>query len=240
MPDYSLARNNPPTQNQQSQNQQTQSQQTQSQQTQNPMTQLSSASQISKKEAEIALLREALARSAQNCEALMNQFIESQNRFNKNLSEQIVWLQNQSEKAKRTIFEDMETIKKAVQQGEKNHQAQLIKLQNMNEVFSKSLNDVLTHTSDKLITQVKSDTENALQATITAITTTESDIKKAAERIKNYDKSLKTTLDNRINTYRKSINELFKLDDFRQKFFWAGMIGGILTPILLIIGMIFS
>jgi hypothetical protein len=50
-----------------------------------------------------------------------------------------------------------------------------------------------------------------------------------------YKKS-KTVLDNRAKAYHESMQNLFKVDGWRQMFFWLGISGGILTPIILIIG----
>ena len=230
MPDYSLPRNNS--------------------QTQSAIAQLSTASQQYKLETENALLREALATSAQNCEALIRQLRESQNRFNINLSEQIVWLQNQAEKTKETLYLDMEAIKKTIQQSEKNHQAQLSKLQSMNEAFSKSLNAVLATTTDKIIAHVKSDTDTALKANreaMTAIiksmeTTAEnvlSNVKKLNKNLSETFKKSKTVLDNRANAYHSSMARLFELDGWRKKIFWAGICASIATPLVLILRLIF-
>jgi len=49
-----------------------------------------------------------------------------------------------------------------------------------------------------------------------------------------YKKS-KTILDNRAKDYHLSMAKLFKLDGWRQVFFWLGMYGNIVTPIVLII-----
>ena len=222
MPDYSLQRNSPPPQSHQ--------------QTQNHISILSSVSQQAKIETENALLREALAMSAQNYEALTKQLIESQNRFNIDISKQIAWLQNQSENTKYTIFTDMEEIKKILLQSEKNQQARIANLQSMNDTFSKSLNDVLIRTSVKLTAQVKKDVDAAMKANIQAIDKTVQRMEQTAAKVTDFENKLKSNLDKRIKAYNYSIQRLFKLNGWRELLFWAGMAGGILTPIVLIIG----
>ena len=105
----------------------------------------------------------------------------------------------------------------------------------MNETFSKSLKDVLAHTSDELATELKKDVDNAIKANIQAMETTIKRMERTASNVTNFEKELKTTLAKRINSYNSSINKLFRLDDWRQIVFWAGMAGGILTPIVLIL-----
>jgi len=129
----------------------------------------------------------------------------------------------------------MEAIKKTLQQGEKNHQTHQIKLQNMNEVFSKSLNDVLNHTSDKLIAQVKADIDKVLKSNIQAMENTVKHMEQTFTRVSKFERELKTTLIKRINAYNSSTSKLFKLDGWRHIVFWTGIAGGILTPIELIV-----
>ena len=114
-------------------NNQMQIQEVQPQHMQTPISRLSSASQQAKQETEIALLREALAMSAQNCEALMKQSNQSLEEINQTVNLWICWLKKEQQK----------------------NQEQLKRLENMNEAFSKSLNGVLTHTSDKFTAQLK-------------------------------------------------------------------------------------
>ena len=82
MPDYTLPKNNTTLPNQQSQQQPPQ-------QTLSAISQLSAASQQLKMETENALLREALATSAQNCEALMKQLAESQAEFQRQMMDAV-------------------------------------------------------------------------------------------------------------------------------------------------------
>jgi len=202
MPDYSLVKNN----------NQTQIQEAQPQHMQTPISRLSSASQQAKQETEIALLREALAISAQNCEALMKQSNQSLEEINQTVNLWIGWLKKEQQK----------------------NQEQLKRLENMNETFSKSLNDVLTHTSDKFTAQLKEDVDVAMKANMQSMESTVKNMEQTSAKVTSFEKELKTTLVKRISAYNSSINKLFKLDDWRQLVFWAGMAGGILTPIVLI------
>ena len=56
-----------------------------------------------------------------------------------------------------------------------------------------------------------------------------------ANLTKKYEKS-RTILDNRTKAYYTAMQNLFKVDGWRQVFFWLEIGGGILTPIVLIIG----
>ncbi|MCL1842457.1 MAG: hypothetical protein FWF79_01455 [Defluviitaleaceae bacterium] len=120
----------------------------------------------------------------------------------------------------------------------------------MNQSFIQSLNSVLATVEDKLIAQIKADTVIALQANMTAMNeavqshiatmnTAYASITKTAEKVTNYDTKLKTSLDKRIKSYNESIQRLFKLDDWREMLFLAGMAGAILTPLALIINWLF-
>ena len=117
----------------------------------------------------------------------------------------------------------------------------------MNQAFSRNLNGVLTTTTDKIITQVIVDTQIALEANAESMNA----IIKAMETasagvtvsIKDFNKNLNDTfkksriiLDNRVKAYHTSMQNLFKVDGWRQVFFWLGICGGILTPIVLIVG----
>jgi len=108
-----------------------------------------------------------------------------------------------------------------------------------------------------LVEQVKVDTVNALQANmeamnaavqknlstledavkshIKAIGTAHTNMEKANAKVVNYDKHLKTLLDNRLKANRESVNRLFDVDGFRKFMFWAGILCSILTPIVLIV-----
>jgi len=219
MPDYSLQKNPPP----------------QSQQPQTPISQLSSASQQARTEAENALLREALAMSAQNCEALMNQFIESQNHFNSEVRSQIARHQSQAEETKETLYLGMDEIKKMLQQNEKSQQAQIAGLQNMNEAFSKSLNAILIHTSDKLTAHIKNDVDAAMKANIQSMDKAVQRMEHSAANVTVFEGKLKSGLDKHIKAYNASIQRLFKLNSWRELLFWAGIAGGILTPVIMLI-----
>ena len=128
-------------------------------------------------------------------------------------------------------------------------------------MFSNSLNAVLTTVADKLIAQVKADTVNALQnnmdsmndtvreylrimgnaveSHVTEISTAYTNMTKANTRVENYDKKLKTLLDNRLKAYRESVNRLYQIDGAKKFFFWVGIMSSILTPLVLIVSRFF-
>jgi hypothetical protein len=127
------------------------------------------------------------------------------------------------------------------------YQSQLTKMESMNQVFSRNLNGVLTTTTDKLIAQIIADTQIALEAnaeTMTAIIKAmETASAGVTDNVKAFNKNLndtfkksKTVLDSRAKAYHTSMQNLFKVDGWRQVFFWLGIGGGILTPIVLIVG----
>ena len=233
MPDYSLTRNNPPSQAQQSMTQQSAPQAQPPQPTQpppqqqTPLSQLSTASQQAKLETENALLREALAMSAQNCEALITQSNQSLEKINRIVATWIDWLKQQQQNNQQQI-----------NQHQQSNQQQLKQLENINAVFSKSLNDVLSLTSDRLIEQVTADVDTAIKANIKALNNATARMEQTADRVTNFEGQLKTTLDKRVKAYDSSIKNLFQLNDKRELFFWLGMGGAILTPIVLIISLI--
>ena len=254
MPDYTLPRNN---------SQSPQPQQPLPPQPQAPSAaaQLSAASHQLKMETENALLREALATSAQSCEALMKQLVESQAEFQRQVRETI----ELSQKAYMGIYHDTKTgLEKAYSLMERNNQNQLqqinqynqshlnqlSKLENMNQVFSQSLKSVLTPVTDKLIAQVKADTDIALQANydtmLSIIQTMEMTSSSVTDNTKTFAQTLndefkksKGILDNRVKRYNSSMERLFALDDNRKFFFWAGIVGSIGTLIALLIILLF-
>jgi len=136
-------------------------------------------------------------------------------------------------------------------------QEKLQNLQNQNQLFSQNLNGVLTSIASKLVEQVKVDTVNALQANmeamntavqknlttledavkshIKAIGTAHTHMEKANTKVANYDKHLKTLLDNRMKRSKESISKIFEVDGLKRFFFWAGIVCSILTPIVLIV-----
>jgi len=256
MPDYTLKRNSlqvpkqpiPP------------QPQTQSAPPQTPsaISQLSAASQQSKLETENALLREALATSAQNCEALMKQLAESQKEFIKTMTTMMGQMQHQVRRAEETAYHQLKAMSGVIEdygnghsgmidRYSQSHQSQLSKLESMNQAFNQSLNAVLAQTEDSLIAQVAADTQIALAANTDAMNA----IIKAMETasagvtvsVKDFNKNLndtfkksKTILDSRAKAYHTAMQNLFKVDGWRQAVFWLGIAGGILTPIVLIIG----
>ena len=207
MPDYSLPRNNPPPQAQPHQP---------PLQHQAPLSQLSQASQQAKLETENALLREALAMPAQNCEALITQSNQSLTEVKQIVATWIEWLKKE----------------------QLSNQQQLKQLENMNATFSKSLNDVLSHTSDRLLAQLKADVDTAIKVNIKALNTATSQMEQTTANVSSYEGKLKTNLDKRIKAYDSSIKKLYQLNDGREWFFWMGMLGSIITPIVLILNII--
>ena len=137
----------------------------------------------------------------------------------------------------------------AAERHNQSHQSQLSKLENMNQVFSRNLNGVLTTTTDKLIAHVIADTQIALESNAEAmnaiIKTMETASAGVTVSIKAFNKNLndtfrksKTVLDNRAKLYHSAMERLFKVDGWRQILFWVGLLASILTPIVLIIGYI--
>ena len=91
------------------------------------------------------------------------------------------------------------------------------------------------------------DTQIALEANTEAMTVIIKEMKTVSAgvtvSVKDFNKNLtaaykksKTILDNRAKAYHSSMDNLFKVDGWRQVVFWLGICGGILTPIVLIIG----
>jgi hypothetical protein len=130
-----------------------------------------------------------------------------------------------------TSWQRLNETQNMIEQSEANQTIQLSKLQSANEAFSKNLNDVLTRTHGKLAAQISTEVNDSIKSNVGAI-------QKAAADISAYDKKLKTSLDRKIEKYDNSVERLFYLDDWRERFFWAGMGGAIATPIVLIIAMI--
>ena len=276
MPDYSLQRNTPPTSRPPAPQQQHQPHgQTQAPpptQTQSPMTQLAQASDNAKKDTENALLREALATSAQNSEALIGQLVKSQAEFTRSTQSQINEILRQFNKLEQNMKNCVELLdeqteshllnqQKMLENYNTNHQSQLHLLKNQNDMFSKCLNDVLEAIADRLVAQVKADTVTAMQENmdsmngtvreylrimgdaveshVTEISTAYTNMTKANTRVENYDKKLKTMLDNRLKAYRESVNRLYQIDGAKKFFFWVGIMSSILTPLVLIVSRFF-
>jgi len=117
----------------------------------------------------------------------------------------------------------------------------------MNQAFSRSLNAVLAQTRDSLIDKIAADTQIALEANAEAMNAIIREMETASAEVtdnvekfnanltKRYEKS-RTVLDNRAKAYHESMQTLFAVDGWRQVAFWLGIGGGILTPIVLIIG----
>jgi len=99
---------------------------------------------------------------------------------------------------------------------------------------------------DKLSVQIKGDTDVALKSHMAVIDTAfkkyqqsmdivSNQIDSTIDRLTKYDKTLKANLDKSVKSYRVSISRLFQLNDTREKIFWLGMLGGIATPIMLVL-----
>ena len=117
----------------------------------------------------------------------------------------------------------------------------------MNEAFSQNLKSVLTTMTDKLIAQVSADAKTAFNANCDTMTniikTMETASAGVTGMVEDFNKNLNATykkskaiLDNRAKAYHSAMDNLFKVDGWRQVVFWLGICGGILTPIVLIIG----
>jgi len=78
--------------------------------------------------------------------------------------------------------------------------------------------------------------EEAVQGHIVTMDTAYAKIEQASTKMTDYDKKLRTKLDSNVKIYNESIRRLFKLDGWRDLLFWLGTTGGIVTPIVLIIG----
>jgi len=79
------------------------------------------------------------------------------------------------------------------------------------------------------------DTLNEYQS---AITKANKALNHIANGITTYDDKLKKELDKRIKTYNSSIRELFLLNSRERKLYYAGIIGGIATPVMLFLFML--
>jgi len=94
-------------------------------------------------------------------------------------------------------------------------------------------------TNGKLAAQLKVDIDIALKANLVAMETAINRMNETATRVTDYEKDLKSTLDKRIKAYKGSVNQLFKIDSWREMFFFVGTATSILTPIVLIINRFF-
>jgi len=298
MKDYSLQRNTeapsttpqgqvtptqaPPSQQSQGQNMpqatRIQAPQYQPQQSISHMEQLSQASQQSKTETENALLREALAMSAQNLEALVKQSVKSQEEFQHQIEVRYQRIREETGATQITLLEWVEEMRMIMSQNNENYtemwsnleglmnqnhqqyQDQLIQLHNQNQLFSKSLNEILIGVVDKLVEQVKNDTVTALNSNMSAMNSVVDEnlanmrsvviehiesileahklMQECNQQVIDYDKSLKTKLDNSIKKYNTAITRLFQLNNKEKLYFRLGIFGGIATPVVLIVGWI--
>jgi len=77
--------------------------------------------------------------------------------------------------------------------------------------------------------------DNAVQGHIATMDTAYTKITDTAASVTEYDKKLRIRLDSSIKVYNESIKGLFKLNSWREFFFWVGIYCAIVTPIFLII-----
>jgi len=89
--------------------------------------------------------------------------------------------------------------------------------------------------SDELTVQVKKDVDTAMKSNIQAMDKAVKRMEQTVANVSDFEGKLKNNLDKRIKAYNASIQRLFKLNGWRELFFWSGMAGGILTPVILII-----
>jgi soluble cytochrome b562 len=105
----------------------------------------------------------------------------------------------------------------------------------MNEAFSKSLSDVLTHTNGKLSAQLNAEVSAAITDSVQAMNKAAKRMEQTAANVTDYEKELKITLDKRIKSYKSSIDRLCQIIGWRELLFLLGTAGGIITPIVLIL-----
>jgi hypothetical protein len=100
--------------------------------------------------------------------------------------------------------------------------------------------------TDKMVLQVKVDSQIALEANNDTMNSIIGSMKKASkevhEMVIGFNKNLnatykksKTILDGRAKGYHTAMAHLFKVDGWRQGVFWFVLWGSIATPIVLVI-----
>ena len=65
-----------------------------------------------------------------------------------------------------------------------------------------------------------------------------SNINENINRLDKYGQKFQAYIDKSVKKYESSVKDLFWLNDRRKKFFYAGVFGGIATPVVLIVGWI--
>ena len=249
MPDYGLSRNNPAPQQQPPS------------QTPPPMNQLQTMSDMAKLSTENALLREALATSAQNSEALTQKLVESQTEFQQAMKAEIVALQQsqaamnnttkrQLEEMQAMIIQTAQSHQKEITQQNQHMQSRLNQIKNTSESFSQSINAALVTVGDKLVASVTEGTKKALNENAdtmlaiientkiasNALTDSVTDFTK---KINDIFKVSKTKLDGRVTRFNNSVQNMFNIDSKEKWLFYLGVFGGIATPIMLFAVMLF-
>ena len=245
MPDYSLQRNTP-TQKQTSPQHQTQSQPVRyPAQQPDPMTQLSQTSDMAKKDTQIALLQEALATLAQNSEASTKELVTSQKEFHCEVRSHMLEITDRISKIERNTEWRMEQMTEQIEIHHLNNQGQLQSLQSTNQLFSQSLSDAVTETTDKIMDVMIAYVNEALQGHTKIIDGALEKYQSAFDvladhvddntgKLKTYGENLQQRLDTSAENYNSSISELFMLNSREKKFFYAGIFGGIFTPVVLL------
>ena len=103
---------------------------------------------------------------------------------------------------------------------------------------------------DKLIAQVIGDTKAALDANTDTMLAIIETMKIASdgltESIEDFTKNIndefkksKAILDNHVKRYNSSVEKLFMVDTKQKRFFYLGIFGGIATPFVLFVVMLF-
>ena len=116
----------------------------------------------------------------------------------------------------------------------------------MNEAFSKSLSDVLTHVSDKLIAHVREDTNAAFESNketmLGIVQTMQITSDGLTDSVKDFTKNLdgefkksKSKLDNYVARFNKTMDNMFNMDTKEKRLFYLGIFGGIATPAILLL-----
>jgi hypothetical protein len=81
--------------------------------------------------------------------------------------------------------------------------------------------------TDKIAEAVSSDTDKAINALY-------NNIKSSVERLEKYDAALKKRLEANTKKYSQSLDNLFRVDNFRHYVYFGGMVSNIITVLLLL------
>ena len=116
-------------------------------------------------------------------------------------------------------------------------------------MFSQSLSDAVTTTTDKITDVVIVYVDEALKGHTKIIDGTLEKYQSAfdalaghiddnTDKLKTYGEKIQLRLDKSTEAYDSSVNKLFMLNSREKKFFYAGVFGGIFTPIILLVIML--